>query len=93
VFRVPPKLTASIQDQDEGFGKGYVISIVTDKKLKATGTRLDFVADVYVPATISGKNQPILVEWMPDGMIEVAASKMGKTNNWITVGTKIKRGP
>jgi hypothetical protein len=91
VIRVPPKVSYELLEQDAGFGKGYAISFVADAKLKTTTRQLDIAADVYVPATASGKGQPVLVEWIPDGTVEVAAKKQGTTNAWITAATKIKR--
>lgn len=92
VIRVPPEVAYALLEQDAGFGQGYDISFAADRKLKAEDNKLEIAADVFVPATAQGKGQPILVEWVPDGTVEVAAKKEGTTNAWIGCETKIKRG-
>lgn len=92
VIHVPPKVSYALLEQDAGFGKGYAISFVADSKLTADSKQVNIAADVYVPTTTSGKGQPILVEWILDGTVQVAAKKEGVTNTWITAATKIKRG-
>lgn len=90
VIRVPVGVAFELLDQDAGFGLGYDISFVEDPKLKVLVKHLEIAADVFVPTDDSGKGQMILVEWIPDGTVDVAADKQGVTNSWLTVATKIK---
>lgn len=89
VIRVPVGIAVELLDQDAGFGQGYDISFVDDPKLKVLPKHLEVAADVFVPTNDAGKGQTILVEWIPDGTVEVAADKQGITNSWLTVATKI----
>ncbi len=69
-----------------------MIAFIEDAKLEAKNNKLELAAEVFVPATRAGKGQPILVEWTPDGTVKVADKKQGKTNQWISAATTIKRG-
>jgi hypothetical protein len=50
------------------------------------------VAEVYVPAAVTGKDRPILVEWVPDGTVLTSNGKSGTTNQRIAAAAKLKRG-
>jgi hypothetical protein len=90
VFRIPPGVQHELLAQDASFGLGYGISFQEDRKLKATG-KIEITAEVYVPATRTDKNQPILVEWIPDGTVKTSDARQGKIDTWITAATKLKR--
>jgi hypothetical protein len=50
------------------------------------------VAEVYVPAAVTGKDLPILVEWVPDGTVLTSNRESGTTNQRIAAAAKLKRG-
>jgi hypothetical protein len=93
VVHVPDGVETAVLDQDDGFGQGYNIWFVTDPRLKATNAGIGLSADVYVPATAKGKGQPILLEWVPDGVVKASGSKQGTTNQVISLPTQIKFAP
>lgn len=91
VVLVPPGTATQVIAADNGFGYGYDIRFEPTKTLKNNRQRIELGVAVYVPGTAKGKNQAILVEFVPDGTVEVAARDVKPMNQWITLKTKLHK--
>ncbi len=87
-----PKATATeVISADNGFGYGYDIRFKPTKTLKNDAQRIEVAVDVYVPGTVKGKNQVVLVEFVPGGTVEVADRSVKPMNEWISVKTRLHK--
>jgi hypothetical protein len=89
IFTVPPGVTSQLIDADQGFGMGYKVTHATSSKLRNRSDRIEIQVSVRVPAKTS--DLPILVEFVPNGSVESPDHQDGKTNQWITVSTEIRK--
>ena len=91
VVRVPTGVLGEVLATDSGFGHGYEITFEERAKLRESSERIELEVAVYVPATESGKDQPILVEFVPEDAVEDAEKKAKRTNEWITIKTQLAK--
>ena len=91
VVNVPKATSTEVIAADNGFGHGYDIRFKPTKALKNDSKRIEVAVDVYVPGTVKGKNQMILVEFVHDGAVEVADRDVKKMNEWISVKTRLHK--
>lgn len=88
-FIAPRGSSVELLSSDAGFGAGYDISLAYEDGLKNDNQRVGIKVEVIVPAASNGL--PVLVEFVPDGTIEVADKQEGKTNQVIRVKTDLRR--
>ncbi len=88
-FTLPEGSNFKLLATDAGFGQGYDISVEFDRSLKSDERSIAIDIEALVPA-ISDK-LPILIEFVPDATIIVAAKQSGTTNKWLKVSTKPRK--
>jgi hypothetical protein len=88
-FSVPVGSEVTLLSSDEGFGHGYDVSYVYDRRLKRKKKGIEIRVAAYVPA-VSDK-LPILLEFVPDETIKFASKQSGTTNQWLKVNTFLRR--
>jgi hypothetical protein len=89
VFTVPAGVSSQLLSSDNGFGRGYTVTHAVSSKLRNRSDRIEIEVSVRVPASQS--DQPVLVEFVPDGSVQSPDHQDGKTNQWITVSTEIRK--
>lgn len=88
-FIAPHGTVVELLASDGGFGQGYDIVYANESGLRNDDSRIALKIEVVVPA--AGKRLPVLVEFVPDGTIQVADKHEGRTNEKIRVDTELRK--
>ncbi len=89
MVRVPKATSTKVNSDDNGFGYGYDIRFEPTKVLKNDAQRIEVAVDVSIPGTVQGKNQAVLVQFVPDGTVEAADPSVTPMNEWISVKSRL----
>ena len=90
VIAVPTDVKAKLISHGAGFGQGDTVTFFQDSSLDQTGSDLDVVIKVRVPASA---DLPVGVELAPRTAVseDAAVSADGRTNTWIVLSTELEQ--